>query len=90
MDLASICPQLQTVTRRTRKQVQPGFSISVHSRFHTFTAPVVLRTAKVNAFTPVPLKEMSSMHAQGHHLSSHSHDDRVSARAFIVRLIDCS
>lgn len=86
--LASICPQLQTVTRRTRKQVQTGFSISVRSRFHTFTAPVVLRTAKVNAFTPVSLREMSSMHAQGHHLSSHSHD-RVSARAFIVRLIYC-
>lgn len=38
---------------------------------------------KVNTFTLVPLRELSSMHAQGHHLSSHSHD-RVSARAFIV------
>lgn len=42
LDFAAICPQLQTVTCRTRKQVQPGFSISVRSRFHTFTAPVVL------------------------------------------------
>lgn len=42
MHFASICPQLQTVSCRTCKQVQLAFSIYIRSRLDTFTAPVVV------------------------------------------------
>lgn len=45
----------------------------------SFLRHLLCCNVEVNVFTLVPLRELSSMHAQGHHPSSHSHD-RVSAR----------